>query len=498
MPDGGLTLVPRHASALPVLLVDDDESVLLSTRMLLGSAGIRNVQPVQDGREVMPLIEGSDFSTLVLDLLMPHISGVEILEQVVSCFPEIPVIVMTASQEVETAIECMKKGAFDYLVKPVEESRFISCVKRAIEVRSLRQQVGVLKRYLLSDDLQHRSAFSSIVTNSRRMLALFQYVEAIAESDEPVLITGETGVGKGQLAQAVHRLSGRKGSLIEVNVAGLDEPLVSDTLFGHIKGAYSGAESTREGLVGQASGGTLMLDEIGDLNPASEIKLLRLIQNQEYYPLGSDVPRRSDVRVVCATNRDLSKRMAKGRFRSDLYFRLSVHRIDVPPLRERPEDIPLLVHFFIDEAARSMNKVPPSPPVELFNLLSTYHFPGNIRELRSMVFDAVASHRSGPVLAMARFRTMIERQRDLNGSDGPSTAGSAGEPFPVPARFPTLKAAENHLVREALRRAGGNQGVAATFLGISRPALNRRLARMKSREPATDEGGEQDRQAGKS
>ncbi len=464
-----------HPTNLPVLLVDDEESVLFSSQTLLKSAGIRNVLTLSDGRELSAFLETRPVAVVVLDLLMPRVSGVELLPELVRDHPAVPVIVMTAVQDVDTAVGCMKKGAYDYLVKPVEESRFISSVRRALEVRSLRQQVGALKGYLLSDRLEHGKAFSSIVTKSPKMRALFQYAEAVAGSTEPVLITGETGVGKEALGRAIHELSGRDGSFVQVNIAGLDDALFADTLFGHKKGAFSGAEKRREGLVARAAGGTLFLDEIGDLEMSSQVKLLRLIQSQEYYPLGADVPRSVDVRVVCATNRDLDALMTQDRFRRDLYFRLSVHQMEVLPLRDRKEDLPLLLDHFLQQAAKALKKKAPRAPAELFTLLSQYDFPGNVREIRSLVYDAMALHASGPVLSMDRFRQAIRAEPAAAAEARPA----ADRLLEIPGRIPTFKEAEAHLIREALARADGNQGVAATFLGISRPALNRRLARLR-------------------
>ena len=467
-------MAQRSGTALPVVLVDDEPTVLLSSRMILGSAGIKDVLTVEDSRELMPLLKDQEVAVVVLDLFMPYISGTQLLPEIIRDHPELPVIVMTATQEVETAVACMKQGAFDYLVKPVEESRFVSSVKRALELRALRSQVGALKRSLITGQLEHSEVFSGIVTVSHKMRSLFQYLEAIAGSGEPVLITGETGSGKELLAEAVHRLSGRSGEFVPVNVAGLDDTLFSDTLFGHRKGAFSGADTAREGMVARAAGGTLFLDEIGDLTSASQVKLLRLLQEGQYYPLGSDVAKVSDVRILCATHRDLNARMVEEAFRSDLYYRLLVHQVEIPPLRERREDIPVLVAFFAAEAADSFGKKPPEPPPELLTLLANYHFPGNVRELRAMVFDAMARHKSGSVLAVKSFRKTIKQQviAAPAGKKGAKNAGTEG-------RFPTLKEAECLHIEEALQRAGGNQGTAAALLGISRPALNRRLARMQ-------------------
>lgn len=457
-----------------VLLVDDEATVLLSSQMILGSAGIMNVQTIEDSRQLMPLLAQQDVALVVLDLFMPYISGTQLLPEIIREHPGIPVIVMTASQEIETAVACMKDGAFDYLVKPVEESRFVSSVRRALELGDLRRQMGALKRSLISDRLEHGEAFSSIVTVSRKMRSLFQYLEAVAGSGEPVLITGETGTGKELLAESVHRLSGRSGEFVPVNVAGLDDALLSDTLFGHRKGAFSGADSSREGMVARAAGGTLFLDEIGDLTPASQIKLLRLLQERQYFPLGSDVAKISDARILCATHRDLAAEIAGETFRSDLFYRLSVHQVEIPPLRKRREDIPALVAFFAAEAAASLDKKAPEATPELLTLLDNYHFPGNVRELRAMVFDAVARHKSGPALSAKSFRKTVKQQLGIKTALKGSATRAGNDD-----RFVTLKEAERLHIEEALRRAGGNQGTAAALLGISRPALNRRLSRMQ-------------------
>jgi two-component system response regulator HydG len=473
-----------ESQSLPLLLVDDEPSILHSSKLLLTGAGIRPIITLEDSTALMPLLAKQEVAAVVLDLFMPHQSGIELLPQIIAAYPEVPVIVMTAAEDVETAVISMKEGAFDYLVKPVEESRLVSSVKRALEMRYLRRHVSVLKDYLLSDRLENSQTFSAFDSNSKKLHAIFQYAEAISTSNEPVLITGETGVGKELLAKVVHQLSRHKGELVAVNVAGLDDILFSDTLFGHKKGAYTGAENARRGLIETALGGTLFLDEIGDLSITSQVKLLRLIQDNRYYPLGSDIAKNCDVRIICATNRDLHQRMVAGKFRSDLYFRLSVHQMELPPLRERMEDLSLLINRFIDEAALSMEKSPaPSTPAELYDLLGIYRFPGNVRELRALVYDAVAAHRSGPFLSLERFRKAVEKQQaEHQGNRSEKDDCHAEKLITVSGQFPTLSQAETTLVREAMKRANGNQGVAATLLGISRPALNRRLARLHGKE----------------
>lgn len=328
------------------------------------------------------------------------------------------------------------------------------------------------------DTSRNDGSFHGILSVCEGMKDVFRYVEAIAGSSHPVLLTGETGVGKELLANAIHAISGREGRFVAVNVAGLEETLFADALFGHRKGAYTGADCERSGLVAQASGGTLLLDEIGDIEPCSQVKLLRLLEENEYYPLGSDHPESMDARIVCATHHDLTALVREGKFRSDLFYRLRAHHIHVPPLRERRDDFPVLIDQFMEEAARSLGKVKPASPPELLGLLGAYHFPGNVRELRSMIFDAVACHRSG-VLSLGHFRDTIGKDRRRGGRPADPDRSSSPKcvPFEIPARFPTLEEAEEHLVAEALKRSGNNQGIAADLLGCTRQALSKRLAR---------------------
>jgi len=302
------------------------------------------------------------------------------------------------------------------------------------------------------------------------MLNLFQYIEVLAGTAQPVLIMGETGVGKELFARTIHAVSGLKGPFIAVNVAGLDDTVFSDTLFGHVRGAFTGADKDREGLIAKASGGTLLLDEIGEINIASQLKLLRLLQEGDYYPLGSDTPKKSTARIVAATNKSLSDLVDRGVFRNDLYFRLRGHQIAAPPLRERMEDIPLLFDRFLEEAAQALNKKKPAVPPELFTLLATYNFPGNVRELKSMVYDALARHRTS-VLSTESFRAIILSEHAVDSHVKQNGVLGTAD------RLPTLREAEDGLITEALRRSAGNQSIAASLLGINRSTLNKRLNR---------------------
>ncbi len=468
-----------------IVLVDDEQQILFSCATILRRGGLNNLHTIDDGRALLPFLAEHLPALIVLDLAMPHVFGVDLLNRVTADYPQVPVIVMTATTELDTAVECMKQGAFDYLVKPVEQSRYLSSVKRALELNSLRQMNLSLKERLLAGKAPSKSVFAEIITQSPAMKSIFSYLEVVAVSGQPVLITGETGVGKELFANATHALSKRTGDFVAVNVAGLDDVVFSDTLFGHKKGAYTGADQAREGMIAKAGGGTLFLDEIGDLNIASQVKLLRLLQGGEYYPLGSDVPRLSDARIIVATNQDLGTSMAEGRFRKDLYFRLCAHQITIPPLRERKEDLPLLFDHFVGEAASSLSMERPASRPELFDVLENYSFPGNVREFRAMVHDAVAQNKSGvPMLESLGKKTGCKvnpRQADSSGSGMDQIPGNRQD------HFFTLKEAEESLIAEALRRSGGNQGPAAALLGITRQALNQRLAKKKTASAAPSE-----------
>jgi DNA-binding NtrC family response regulator len=464
-----------YVSALPVLVVDDDPQVLHSTSIVLRTSGVAHVLTVEDSRAVLPLLAEQDIGVLVLDLTMPHISGHVLLEQVASDYPDIPVILMTATNDLETAVQCMQIGALDYLVKPVEENRLVSSVKRALELRSLRAEVLSLKERLLTDTPHRRDAFAEIITQSQAMFAIFRYIEAIAPSPQPVLITGETGTGKELVARALHRLSARLGELVAVNVAGLDDTMFSDTLFGHTRGAFTGADRVRDGLLTSTAEGTLFLDEIGDLSMASQVKLLRLLQDGTFYPLGADRPRQSRARIVCATNCDVVQNVSAGTFRKDLYYRLRTHHLHLPPLRARLGDLPLLVNHFVEKAADVLGKTVPTVPLALYQLLKTYSFPGNVRELEALTFDAVARHQ-GTTLSLQSFKDAIASRPHLTATE-PLEEPSVSLTDWFPERLPRLKEAEEALITEALSRADGNQGVAAALLGISWQALNKRLRR---------------------
>ncbi|HBG04053.1 MAG: two-component system response regulator [Geobacteraceae bacterium GWC2_58_44] len=449
------------ATPLPVVVVDDDWEMLILYRMLLLGHGIEHVVTFQDGGELLPFLRRSDAAAVILDLSLPTVGGLELLHSMVDQFPQLPVIIITAHAAVDQAVACMRAGACDYLIKPVKNEQVVAALDRALELS------GANKR-----EMETTPGFPDIVTQDMQMLRLLKRIRSVACSGQPVMITGETGVGKELFAEAVHQSGGSAGAFVTVNVAGVDDVAFSDTLFGHRKGAFTGADQARDGLIKRAAGGTLFLDEIGDLRESSQVKLLRLIQEHEYMPLGSDTPAKTDAHIVVATNCDPKKLLELGRLREDLYYRLCCHHLHVPPLRERAGDLLLLLDHFLSQAARGMGKPKPTYPSELPRMLERYRFPGNVRELEAMVYDAVALHERGP-LSLACFKEKI--------GGSPSSADEAvmeQENVQVIFKgFPSMKDAQALLISEALRMANGNQGVAANLLGMTRQALNNRLRR---------------------
>ena len=458
----------------PILIVDDEQAVIQALSAQLRSNGIDNLIGCRDGRDVMKHLHSREVEVILLDLTMPQVPGQQLLGQIREEFPFIPVIIVTAANEVQTAVECMKAGAFDYMVKAVEENRLVSGVRRAMEIRELKREYSELRSRLLAGELSSPQAFDPIITRNRKMRSIFLYIEAVAQTSEPVLITGETGAGKDMIARAIHEVSGRSGDFVAVNAAAAEQDKLSDDLFGHVKGAFTGADASREGLIQRAGGGTLFLDEIGDLGSNAQIKLLKILDTGEYYPLGSDLPKRSDARIVLATNRDLSTLMAQGVFRKDLYYRVCTHHIQVPPLRERIEDLPLLIEHFAREAANTYGKKEYGVTPEVVALLSAHPFPGNIRELQTLVKNAVVVAK--PSAGMLPLQPFAEATR----RDAPQSAGdSLASSVQFGDILPTLEQARQLLTDEALSRSGDSISEAARLLGISHQALSKWLQRRK-------------------
>ena len=459
-----------RATNLPVLLVDDDKTGCTMMTLTLREAGIKNLHSIYDSRDVLPFIQEHSAALVLLDLVMPHLSGQELLGTIRRDYPDIQIVVISGANELNIAVDCMKLGALDYLNKPVESNRLIACVKNALRIYAMQGELSSLKRRMLGEDsLDNPTAFEAIKTRSSKMLALFKYTEVIACTPHPVLITGETGVGKELMAQAVHEISAVRGEFVSVNVAGLEDTTFSDTLFGHKKGAFTGADQAREGLIARAAGGTLFLDEIGDLEERSQIKLLRLLQEGEYYPVGSDSIKKTTARIIAVTNHNLPERVEEKLFRRDLYYRLCTHEIHLPPLRERAEDIPLLLEHFLNEAVQSYKKNLPIVSESGLSYLLGLSFSGNIRELKAMIFDAVARDTEG-VLTAQSFGGSNDGISTVTGIS--STTGSGKHSIEALfGHFPTISEIEEYLIKEAMIRSAGNIKTAAAMLGTTRQTI---------------------------
>lgn len=458
-----------------ILLVDDEIESLRSMELTLNIAGFEEVMKCVNADLALKAMHSTTIDMAVFDIMMPNISGIELLKKFKEIDPDIPIIMATGVHEIEIAVQCMRDGAFDYVLKPFESERFISGIRNALHLRELQKENQNLRNQLLASELNHPEIFDPIITQSNSMIGIFRYIEAISQTPHPVLITGETGVGKELIAKAIHTVSNVEGEFVAVNVAGIDDTTFSDTLFGHAKGAFTGAESIRKGLIETAANGTLFLDEIGDLSLQSQVKLLRLIQEREYRQLGSDITRRCNARIVTATCRNIESCNDEKIFRRDLYYRLRTHHIALPPLRSRKNDIEPLVRYFVTKAAIETNKPQLTIPRELFTLLSNHNFPGNIRELQTMIYDAVALQK-GNTLSLQSFKNKL----NIASSETSDSMETKSIPSPIKhvtfgEQLPTLRDMEDLLLEEALNRTNGNQSLAANLLGITRQAVGQRI-----------------------
>jgi DNA-binding NtrC family response regulator len=415
---------------------------------------------------------------VLLDLNLRGESGLDLLPRILEQAPGVPVIVITGNQDLPTAVACMRLGAHDYLVKPVDAERLLTTIRRALDWQAVARENERLRDTLLLGHGDRPQGLRDIVAQDPRMLNLLAYAEIVADSPRPVLVTGESGTGKELVARALHNLGQRAGQpWVSVNVAGLDPHVFADTLFGHVRGAYTGANEARDGLVEQAGAGSLLLDEIGDLQPECQVKLLRLLQENEYRTLGSDQPRLCRARIIATSNRDLEARVREGTFRADLYYRLHVHHLHLPPLRERPGDIPLLAAHFLQRAAATLQAPAPSLDPGVMPILAAAYFPGNARELETLIFDAATRFRGKQAIPAGFFKERLAGGLPAQPQPGPAAQQVAGPGFAAWANLPTLPEARRQLMAEALHRTHGNQSAAARMLGITPQALSKHLSK---------------------
>jgi DNA-binding NtrC family response regulator len=444
-----------------VLIVAEDTEIQARTQAVLAGEGIGPVTSLRCRESLTDYLSEHPIDLVLLDLGAEPQSGIELIGDITASHPAVAVVAVSGTDETATTMSCLQRGAYDCLVKPLVPHQVASVARRALGLQRQRQAPTNAR-------LGHGTAFRGIITQDPAMQAVFAYVQAVARSGQPVLITGETGTGKDLIARAIHDLSGRDGAFVPMNTAGMDDTMLSDSLFGHRRGAFTGATDVRPGLVLSASAGTLFLDEIGDLSAVSQVKLLRLLQDGDYYPLGSDLPKKSTARIIAATSADLDDLQHRGLFRKDLFYRLKAHLIDLPPLRARVGDLPLLLQHFTRLAANDLGRASCIITDDLVALLADHSFPGNVRELRSLVYDAVCRTPDGEPLSTIPFRAAIRNSH---------TADTATHSVTFPPVLPTVAEMQDLLVKEALRRARGNQAQAATMLGITRQALNKRLRR---------------------
>lgn len=476
------TLFPEF----PVLVVDDEKNFLNSIDFELRSHGITHVECCQDSLDVMARLKSKKYSVVLLDLLMPHITGDELLPQIVEAFPEIPVIIVTAFPDNETSTKCLKKGAFDYYTKPIDTLELIRTIRDAWDLTNIHTEIIQSKKELFSDTpnqlIQLRS-FPNLLTGSQEMQTIIQDIGLIAFTSQPVLLLGETGVGKEFLAREIHKQSRRKGKFVPINTTGLDDELFTTTLFGYKKGAFPNAVKDVDGLVDDARGGTLFLNEISPLAIESQSKLLRLLQNREYFPLGSSEPKPANVRVVAASAKNFSALFQVGAIHQGLYTRLKTHEINIPPLRERKEDIPLLVNHFLREAAKSNGITPPSLPAQLFPVLEKYDFPGNIGELKHMIAEAVVRYKSG-MLPLDVFLLRAQKNIDLNiePTDNeiyPKEEIPAHDKIIFRGAVPTFSEMEAIYLDEIMKRSGGDYSKAARLADLTQKIFIQRVKKVK-------------------
>ena len=439
-----------------VLVVDDERSMRELLEIVLRREGY-DVVVAENGRSAIEVIEREPIDLLISDIKMPDMSGVEVLRAAKKADQDVLAIMVTAFASTETAVEAMRLGACDYLSKPFDVDLLKMKVREKIENRQLRQENVLLKRTL---GLTHQ--FSNIIGRSSAMLEVFKMIETVARTNSTILLTGESGTGKGLVAQAVHFHSLRRDRpMVALNCGAMPETLLESELFGHMRGAFTGADANKKGLLEAAEKGTIFLDEIGEMSPVMQVKLLRVLQERRFRRVGGLEELQADIRVIAATNQDLTKAVAEGRFREDLYYRINVIPIVLPPLRERREDIPLLAEHFLAKYAEQMGKSVTAISRGAMDLLRQHDWPGNIRELENVIERAVALEATPAVLPESLPPTLraVRARPDVPASDALPPSG-----FDLEAH---VKEIERGYIAQALQRAGGVQVKAAELLGMS-------------------------------
>ena len=432
-----------------ILIVEDDKAQLETLAEILSPLG--SILTAESGSEALDIIKQEQPAVVVADLVLPgNVDGLKILRFTGEATPETPVILITGHATVETALEAMKSGAYDYLMKPIDIRRLRALVQKALE----RYRLATEKKKLL-EAIESDTVFMGMVGASDGMRDVFRKISAVAPTDTTVLIIGESGTGKELVAEAIHKLSNRPGKLVKINCSAIPEHLLESELFGYEKGAFTGALRRKPGKFELANGGTLFLDEIGDMPPALQSKLLRVIETGEVEPLGATSAKKVDVRIIAATNQDLERLMKEGKFRQDLYFRLRVFVIEIPPLRKRREDIPILVSYFLRQISAKLGKKITSLSKDVMDAFMEYDWPGNVRQLRNAL-EEIAILAEGETINV--LPTFIEKE-----AIKPSLEGK------------TMEEIEREAIALALKKTGGNRVKAAKMLGIGTRTLYRKI-----------------------
>jgi DNA-binding NtrC family response regulator len=448
----------------PVLVVDDDEGLLLSIKATLVSSGLPEPALVSDSRRVIDLVREYDFQLILLDLMMPHLTGMEVLRRIKKESLNVECVIVSAIDDVASAVQAISLGASDYLVKPLNSDKLVALVNRTLEKYSVQHELEQFGSKKVFSNLTSPEAFADIVAEDEAMALIFHQVEAVAGTDYSVVISGESGTGKEMLARVIHKLSNRSNApFYAVNMASFSKTIFEDEFFGHAKGAYTDAASDKIGFFEAAHGGTLFLDEITELDPSLQGKLLRVIEERELYRLGSTEIRNVDVRIIAATNRDINEEILKGAFRSDLYYRINMYNIKVPPLRNRQKDILPIARHFLKTHANANDKRIGSLAPDLEQRLIQYSFPGNVRELENIIAAAVLQEKS-KVLTLASTLNLL--------------------PYEGPERrkhveLLTLEALEKRHIQKVLDVTGGNRPKAAKILGVNVSTVYRKIEKYK-------------------
>ncbi len=454
-----------------ILLVDDNQAVLNFLNVFLMQSGKYEIKTLQDSTKACDLLTREKFEVLLLDMDMPNVTGLDILKYISENKINVTTIVLTGVEDIDLAISAMKLGTYDYMLKPIEEEKLIRTIDESLESRKFHHvEIDSLEK-LSFEGIAHKDVFKDIITNDEKMVKIFLYAEKFASTDNSVLIWGESGSGKELIAQAIHKISDRRNKkFIAVNAGAFAQELFSSEFFGHEKGAFTGASSEKIGFIEEANGGTLFLDEIGELSLPIQVKLLRVLQEEEFYKLGSTKNIKADVRIIAATNKNLFEEIKNGNFRKDLFFRLNINSISIPPLRERKGDIELLSNFFLRKFNQKYGKNVDRISAPVLNCFKQYSFPGNVRELMNLINSAI----------------IVEGTNELHKKSLPNYflgVNNGYHDLDKEILPQTLEEVEKHHIKQVLEFTNHNKTKASEILGISRVNLIAKIKKYVLEQP---------------